>query len=151
MTAEQIERKRLWQQVKDLETAGIVFLNKRRVPKRVPNTKSYLYFIKVEGAEKPGLAKQPNFYKIGTTCDLLRRMKQHKSGSAGYKAKKITVLWVSQPLTNKNALSAEARFLRKVKAKRGWRRIPKDRMTLPQDLLQVNITTVRKLHTVRVA
>lgn len=151
MTAEQIERRRLWRQVKDLEKAGIVFLNKRRVPKRVPNTKSYLYFIKVEGAEKPGLAKQPNFYKIGTTCDLLRRMQQHKGGSVGYKAKKITVLWVSRPLTNKNALSAEARFLRKVKAKRGWRRIPKDRMILPQDLLQVNITTVRKLHTVSIA
>lgn len=110
----------------------------QKIPKayKATSQKNYIYLIQVLGDPK-----FPNkiVYKIGTTCNIIQRMKQHL---AKYKCKKIILLWISPLYSIHTALRVEHKFVREVKQS-DWKHIPQDRFFVPEGVEEI-IIRVRK-------
>ena len=94
--------------------------------------KEYIYFIRIgEPAQR--------LFKIGTTNNIDRRMKEHKRS---YK-EDIEILGII-PLTSRfTTLRVEERTIEKWKTFDGWIYKRNDRFIIPEDVQQITIT-VRK-------
>ena len=100
---------------------------------KVPKKKGdYLYFIRI--GEEPS-----RLYKIGTTNDILRRMKEH----AKYYGEKIFILWVSPTYSKYTTLRVEDKMKKWWIEHTNWDYKENDRFTIPVEVTDVTIT-VRK-------
>lgn len=92
----------------------------------------YIYFIRIG-------AKPDRLFKIGTTNNVERRMREHRKKYG----KPIEVLWISKPYSKFTTLRVEE------ETKRRWRELDKfqyirnDRFVIPENVNQVTIK-VRK-------
>ena len=94
--------------------------------------KEYIYFIQIgEPCER--------LFKIGTTNNMDRRMKEHQK----YYKKDIAILGVI-PLTSKyTTLRVESKMIELWKTFEGWQYLRNDRFIIPEDVHEIKIT-VRK-------
>lgn len=94
--------------------------------------KEFIYFIQIgEPAER--------LFKIGTTNNISRRMKEHEK----YYQKNVNVLGVI-PLTSKyTTLRVEKKMIDLWKTFSGWQYLRNDRFIIPEDVKEI-IITVRK-------
>ena len=105
-------------------------------PKTAGSQKNYIYLIRIDGDAKfPGQA----VHKIGTTCNIMRRMKEHLRQ---YQSKRISLLWVSSLYSIHTALRVEHKFTTSL-SESDWQYIPKDRFILPNGVKKI-IVRVRK-------
>ena len=93
---------------------------------------NYIYFIRIGD-------KSENLYKIGTTNDIARRMRQHER----YYHKSVTVLWVSKPYSKYTTLRVEERTIEKWKQEEGFQYIRNDRFIIDPSIREVSVK-VRK-------
>ena len=98
--------------------------------------KDYVYFIRIG-------APSDNLYKIGTTNNIERRMKEH---IRNYK-KPIEVIWVSNPYSKYTTLRVEEQTISKWRETEGFHYIRNDRFIIDPSIKQVTIK-VRKEWTV---
>lgn len=96
----------------------------------------FIYFIRIG-------AKSENLYKIGTTNNIKRRMKEHER----YYKKPVTVLWVSRPYSKYTTLRVEKQTITKWKEREGFQHIRNDRFIINPTIHQVTIK-VRKEWTI---
>lgn len=94
--------------------------------------KDYVYFIRIGDPSE-------NLYKIGTTNNIRRRMKEHE---VAYK-KSVQVLWVSPPYSKWTTLRVEERTKELWKTFEGFRYIRNDRFIIDPTIRTVTIK-VRK-------
>ena len=93
---------------------------------------NYLYFIRIGDA-------RDNLYKIGTTNNIKRRMRQHET----YYKKPVEVLWVSRPYSKYTVLRVEEQTIEKWKQLNGFQYIRNDRFIINPKIRQITIK-VRK-------
>lgn len=96
----------------------------------------HIYFIRIG-------APEDNLYKIGTTNNLRRRMREH---SRNYK-KPIEVLWVSPAYSKWTTLRVEERTIEQWRTLDGFEYVRNDRFVINPDIRSVTIK-VRKEWTV---
>jgi len=87
--------------------------------------KGYLYFIRIG----------QDVYKIGTACDVLRRMIQH----CKYYENEIYILWISPPLSKYTTLRIEERTKKIWKTFEGWEYKNNDRFIIPDNVKELTI------------
>lgn len=96
---------------------------------RVPQKKGqYVYFLRIGD-------KKNRFYKIGTTDDIMRRMKEH---CAKYK-EEIYILWVSPNYSKYTTLRIEDRQKDYWKTLEGFTHVPNDRFYFPEWITSITI------------
>lgn len=94
--------------------------------------KEYIYFVRIGDPSA-------RLFKIGTTNDINRRMKEHKR----YYKEDITILGLI-PLTSKyTTLRVEKKMIDLWKTFEGWIYKRNDRFIIPEEVKQITIT-VRK-------
>ena len=99
--------------------------------------KEYIYFIRIgEPAAR--------LFKIGTTNNIDRRMKEHKRA---YK-KDIEILGIIALTSKYTTLRVEQRMIEKWKTFDGWTYKRNDRFIIPEDVQEV-VITVRKDYKIR--
>lgn len=96
----------------------------------------YIYFIRIG-------EPQERLFKIGTTNNIKRRMKEHEKTYH----KKITVLWISSPYSKYTTLRVEDNMINKWKEEGVFKYIRNDRFVIPPWINKVKIK-VRKEWTV---
>ena len=96
----------------------------------------YVYFIRI-GDEAD------NLYKIGTTNDVMRRMRQHER----YYKKPVEVIWVSPAYSKYTTLRVEEQTINQWKGLEGFQYIRNDRFIIDPSIKQVTIK-VRKEWTI---
>ena len=92
----------------------------------------YLYFLKI--------GQDIQLYKIGTTNDVLRRMKEHVK----YYNEDITILWVSPKYSKYTTLRVEDRMKEKWIAEGQWEYHNNDRFTIPKGTKEVRIVVKKE-------
>lgn len=97
---------------------------------------NYLYFIRIGDPSQ-------NLYKIGTTKDIARRMRQHER----YYKKPVTILWVSKGYSKYTTLRVEEQTIDKWKEMSGFQYIRNDRFIIDPSIHSV-IVKVRKEWTI---
>lgn len=95
--------------------------------------KDFVYFIRIGKPEE-------NLYKIGTTNNMDRRMKEHQR----YYKKEITVLWQSPPYSKWTTLRVEENTKEIWKKTEGFEYLRNDRFIINPEIRQVKIK-VRKV------
>lgn len=96
----------------------------------------FVYFIRIGD-------KKDNLYKIGTTNNVIRRMKQHER----YYKKKVEILWISPAYSKYTTLRVEDKTIQKWKQLEGFEYIRNDRFIINPEIHSV-IIKVRKEWTV---
>lgn len=100
--------------------------------KEKQKNKYYIYFVRIgEPADR--------LFKIGTTNDMDRRMKEHKR----YYKKDIAVLGVIPVTSEYTTLRVEKQTKEKWKQNGDWKYLRNDRFIIPQNVTEV-IIKVRK-------
>lgn len=94
--------------------------------KNLPLEGEHVYFIRI-GDER--------IFKIGTTNDLLRRMKEHLR----YFKKNIYILWVSPSYTKYTTLRIEDKMKKLWRENTDFKYIPKDRFLIPSEYNNITI------------
>lgn len=94
--------------------------------------KDHIYFIRIG-------APSDNLYKIGTTNNIKRRMREH---SKNYNAP-IEVLWVSPPYSKWTTLRVETAMIERWKETEGFEYVRNDRFIINPTIHSV-IIKVRK-------
>lgn len=92
----------------------------------------HIYFIRIGNPSE-------NLYKIGTTNNLKRRMREHQKSYQ----KPIEILWVSPPYSKWTTLRVEAAMIEKWKEMEGFEYIRNDRFIIDPTIRVVTIK-VRK-------
>lgn len=95
----------------------------------------FVYFIQI--------GEDDRIFKIGTTNDIDRRMKEHKR----YFKKPIKVLWVSPAYSKYTTLRVEDDTKNLWRETTNWEYIRNDRFRIPEDVTEVRIK-VRKEYVV---
>lgn len=102
----------------------------------------YLYFIRLLNRR----TREPT-YKIGTTKNILRRMKEHlREYSFEYD---IQILWISPSYSKFTTLRVEHKTKEKWKHMEGWQHIREDRFKIPSFIQEIKIT-VRKDYIIQI-
>lgn len=115
-------------------------LPKRKQNKKTGNDYQYVYFIRIG---KPS----NRLFKIGTTCEPIRRMKEH---AKNYQAE-ITVLWLSPPLLSRyTTLRVEDRMREQWKKLEGWGYERLDRFYIPKNVKTISIK-IKKEYSFKIA
>lgn len=94
--------------------------------------KDHVYFIRIGDPSE-------NLYKIGTTNDIKRRMRDHERG---YK-KSVEILWVSPAYSKWTTLRVETAMINQWKQTEGFEYIRNDRFIIDPTIRAVTIK-VRK-------
>ena len=81
--------------------------------------KNYIYFIQIGKEDE-------NLYKIGTTNDIERRLKEHTR----YYKKECRLIWLSRPYSKYTTLRVEEKTINKLKETEGFHYIKNDRFVL---------------------
>ena len=100
--------------------------------------KDFIYFIQI-GEESERL------FKIGTTNDIERRMKEHERN---YK-KTVKVLWKSPPYSKYTTLRVEDKTIAQWKEEGIFHYIRNDRFIIPENITEIKIK-VRKEYVVSI-
>jgi hypothetical protein len=87
--------------------------------------KGYLYFVRIG----------QDVYKIGTACNILRRMIQH----CKYYDSEIYILWISPVLSKYTTLRIEDRQKDYWKTLEGFTHVPNDRFYFPEWITSITI------------
>ena len=90
--------------------------------------KNYLYFICIG-------APSDNLYKIGTTNNIARRMRQHEL----YYKKPIKLIWVSPAYSKYTTLRVEEQTINRWRELEGFKYIRNDRFIISPEIHQVKI------------
>lgn len=102
----------------------------------IPKSKGdYLYFIRIGQT-------QFRLHKIGTTDDIMRRMKEHVS-KTGYD-EDIYILWISHKYSKYTTLRIEDRMKKWWIENTDWEYLRNDRFIIPESVKNIDIT-VRKV------
>lgn len=122
---------------------NLIFLNKkyRKLPK-ADGKHYYIYFIQVGSPFK-------RVFKIGTTNDLLRRMKEHSRNYGTDDQKEdIAIIWFKKVKSKWTTLRIEEETKTKwIENEPTWEYIRNDRFVLPNLINQVSIK-IRKNYSV---
>jgi predicted GIY-YIG superfamily endonuclease len=100
--------------------------------KKGKDKEDFIYFIRIG-------APCHNLYKIGTTNNMERRMKEHEN----YYGEKVTVLWQSPPYSKWTTLRVEENTKEIWKKTEGFEYLRNDRFVINPEIRQVKIK-VRK-------
>lgn len=93
--------------------------------------KGYIYFVRVG---------RGRLYKIGTTCDIIRRMKEH---CKAYK-EEIFILWISPTISKYTSERVEFRTKRNWLLLSDWEYLKNDRFIIPPDVQEITIPIKKK-------
>ena len=102
-----------------------------------PKKGQYVYFIRIGEKDK-------RLFKIGTTDDIMRRMKEH---CMKYK-EEIYILWISPNYSKYTTLRVEDKQKDYWKTLEGFTYIPNDRFYLPKWITSITIK-VRKEYKIK--
>jgi len=106
-----------------------IFTN-QKIPKKKGD---YLYFIRIGNATD-------RIFKIGTTNNIMIRMKQHQD----YFSKDIYILWVSPTYSKYTTLRIEDRQKAVwIEQQPNWQYIKNDRFIIPQFVNQIVIKVIK--------
>lgn len=105
-------------------------IERKDLPKRNEKNSQYVYFVRIGDM-------QDRLFKIGTTNDPFRRMREHEKAYG----KKISVIWLSPPLTSRfTTLRVEEKMIAYWREnKKTWDYLRNDRFTIPSEVEKVTI------------
>lgn len=99
----------------------------------IPKKKGdYLYFIRIG-------PRQVRLHKIGTTCEMMERMKEHLRNYG----EDLYVLWISPAYSKWTTVRVEDRQKKWWREQGGWQYLRNDRFVIPEGVKEITIT-VRK-------
>ena len=103
---------------------------------KIPTRKGdYNYLLRVDNGFK--------WVKIGTTNDMLRRMKEHMK----YYDSDITIIWISPPYSKYTTLRVEDRNKALwIKEHPDWQYINNDRFIIPDTVNEIVIKVIKEYH-----
>ena len=115
----------------------MIFLNKKY--KKLPKDGQFIYFLQIgEPSER--------VFKIGTTNNMHRRMKQHET----YYKKDITVIWYKKVTSKYTTLRVEDENKDFWLANTNWKYKRNDRFIIPELITEV-VVKIRKKYDIKLS